>query len=303
MESKFITRLSTVLIFFFAQSAIPILAIYLLIILLIYIINLLFKQVNPQLYFSENYLYILVTLILFVFLAYVSFIIIVLNAIKFGKTGLINILLKYPNLITLETQLYFYNIQGDYTKALEIGSKLSNLDKKSTTKIMLIDSLIQAKKFKKAEELLNSEITSRELDLALSRRALILLKRDKDFDAAINTILEAIDTNKNYLIRNAEPKLLELNLILAEIYLEAGLVNEVRNTLLPWENDILKHPFYSCCKYSSVIVAWFHLIISKSMLKQDVDRSLILDNLNKSIATFKNSVYAREAANILTLFN
>lgn len=300
-----ITRFQIILVYVLSQITFPVMALIMLGLLAIYIANILFKQPEPLVYFWDISIELIVVAVLALFCIYVSFINAILNAIKFGKTKIAGNIIDNTNLVPLETKLFYNNIIGNKDKALEIANilckdqKKSRFDKKYTTKLFIIDAFLNSKKYKKAQAVIFSDITPIESDIVTAKNALLTLYRDKDEQKAIKLALEAININENMAVRNSDPKLFELKLILVEIYYATEKYKEAYETLIPWIETISKYPLYSCCKYNKFNMAQCYLLVAKILSKQKADRDEIEIYLNKSIKTFKNSSYAKEARLIL----
>lgn len=310
MNSSWLLRLQTIFLFVLAQTAIPLLALFLLVILGIYLVNFLFIQPDKIDYIISVYLEVLITAVLAIFFIYVSFVNSLLNALKFGKVKLAGFFVEKTSLITSETKLYFYNLTGDITKSAEIARVLDNPEKlktpaksrferHNTTKVFIVDAYLRMKNYKKAEMLLNSILSPSEADYVMGRKALVSLLKDRDYDRAIEITHDAIEINKSGMVRNAVPKLFELYLILTEIYVHAGRDEEAFNILIPWLDEIDKHPTYFYCRYNKYLASWYYLLLAKIHLNRQVDKKKIIACLEKSISIFKDSYYAKEAASLL----
>ena len=299
MQTNWLTRFQIIFLYFISQAVIPIIGLILLAFLGIYIINFFFIQPEKLAYLSEIYVELVVVLFLTSFCAFVSIINIVLNLIKFGKTNLVENLVTKSKFITDETKLYYYTITGNTTKSLEIAGKFTDFKKRDTTRMLVTDAYLQAKKFKKIQALLDEFINPLEYDLLLSRKAIIALKRDKDNDKALKLALEALETNRKSVVRNSDPKLLEIKIILAEIYLARKETDKAIEALLPFEYDLIKYPFYSCCKYSKYLIAWYCLVYAKALHQTRKNSEEVKFYLNKCIESFPQSVHAKEAKNLV----
>jgi tetratricopeptide (TPR) repeat protein len=299
METNWFTRAQIIIIYIVSQLAIPFFSVFMLVLLLVYLVNFLYIQPNPIEYFRETYLSIIVIAFLLVFGLYTSFMTYLLNLLKFGKTNAVKNLIDLPYIVTAETKLYYYILIGDTSKSLEIIPRISSIEKKNLAKIMSADAYIQAKEYKKAEDILNTDINERESDLVRAKKGYILAKKYDDYEEGIKLILDAIEINRKGLIRNAEPKLLELNLILAELCLNNNKIDDAEEAINPWRDNIEKHVLFFKCKYSAFLASQYFFINAKILLKQNHNSEYIKQNLRKSITSFANCIYAKEAENIL----
>lgn len=305
MKTGFITRFQIIVIYLISQITFPVITVALLLLMAIYIVNMLFKQPDPLVYFWDISIEFIVVAVLVLFCFYVSFINCILNALKFGKTKIAGYIIDNTSLVPLETKLFYNNIIGNKDKALEIAhilckeKKKSRFDKKYTTKLFIIDAFLNSKQYKKAQIVIFSDITPIESDIVTAKKALLSLYKDNNKDEAIKLALEAIDINQNMAVRNSDPKFFELNLILAEIYYTSDKLNEAYETLLPWVQLISKYPLYSCCKYNKFNMAQCYLLFALVLSKQNANREEIDKYLNKCVCTFENSLYAKEAKKLI----
>ncbi|MEW5821629.1 MAG: hypothetical protein AB1782_15660, partial [Cyanobacteriota bacterium] len=291
------------------QAALPIFTVFLLIILSFYLINIIFIQENTIKYVSECYFELTITVVISIFFLYTSFITTVLNTLKFGNSAIIEYLINNTTLIIPETKLYVYNILGENKKALELAQTIEADNKvpkgffskaglRNTIKLFLADTFINAKRFNKALEILNSDISTYETDIVTIKKALIILQKDNNKEKAIEEGLEAIKINNNDLIRNPAPKKLEIIIILSDIYLSADMPDKALEILKPYLSILSKYPFYSYCKYSKYLISWYFYIYSKTLIKLNNNTDEIKLYLNKSIELFKSSWPAKCASEL-----
>lgn len=269
----------------------------------IYILNIIFIQENPLNYFNQQFLNIVIVTFLFIFCFYTSIISLFLNLFKFGNIKLLAKFINTPYIISNDIKVYYYNSIGMVSKSLELVSKFIKLEKRSLTKILIADTFIQANKYKSAEKILATEIMQREYDLVQIRKALLVAVKNKDLDKALSLSKDALDANKSGLIRNAEPKHFEIELILADIYYRFEKNQEAFDLLSPLYDDINNHTFYYICKYNALLLSKYYLLYAKIIIKQHSNTDTIQAALKNSIKLFKDSTYAKEARMLLSKYS
>lgn len=298
MKTNIFTRFITVLTFLIAQLSMPCLSLLLFLMLLIYLLNLFVIQPDKLKYLNETYLYIIITLILTIIFSYISLIGVLLNFLKFGRADLVSKIIAIPRLLTTETKLYYYNLTGQSSKAIDIAKGMVLTDKMILTKLLVSDAFYIAKKYKTALKLVSEESNAKEIDLAMAKRALIIAKKDNDFDKAIELACDAININKNNVVRNSEVKYFEISLILSEIYYLAGELEKTIETLEPWYESITKYPIFFKSKYNAYFMSQYFLLYAQTLLKKNIDIEKVKYLLDKTIITFPASLPAKEAYKI-----
>jgi tetratricopeptide (TPR) repeat protein len=299
MQTGWLTRMQVITLYIISQLVIPVLAAIFFLILSIYILNILFIQPDKMVYFDEIYLYAFISFFLFIFCFYITLLIIVLNLLKFGKSKLAGILVNTPYLISPETRLYYFYVTGQKTKALELSKKLKNLEKRTLAKLLCADVLMLNNRLREAEKLFFMDKNDREIDIVKAKEALLYLKKKPDSGKAEQLIQEALDLNRNAVVRNSDPKYLEISLINAEIYISANKEDKALDILNYWHDTATRHIFYFKARYSALLLSQYYLLYGLCQLKVYRDYEKAEYYLNNAIKTFKGSIYAASARKIL----
>lgn len=300
MKEKLLNKIQGIVMYYASQLSVIVFTLVLIFLLALYFINMFFKAESPMIYFDENSFEILILSGLILFCSYFSVMIIYLHKLKFGKTKLAGLIIQLMPLMPGALKLHFYNITGNKQKALEMASGFKNLEKQETARLYIIDAFINAEKYKAALKLATATVENYEYDAIIMRKALIYSKMEKHKAEAKELAYEAMERNKDLLVRNPDSKFLEMITRLSEVLLELEEYEEAYITLKPFINIIYKHTFYSTCRYSRYDLAHYFYILALIEQKGNNNPVAARRFLDMTVKMFKDSSYGKKAALLLS---